>query len=108
MTAITLHLPDDLAARLAALPDEQVNAYAVAALSDLAAADEKADEEGIVADELSPEDLAAIGAGLADMDAGRARPAAEVFAELDAHLAELKRAKREAKPQRTEQPAAAA
>jgi len=103
MTAITLYLPDDLAARLAALPDEQVNAYAVAALSDLAAADEKADEEAVVAEELTPEDLAAIGRGLAALDAGQVTPGPVAFAELRAHLAELKRAKRGTKQQRTKQ-----
>ena len=103
MTAITLHLPDDLAARLAALPDETRDALAADAV---AAGMEDADE--LPDDELTAEDLAAIGAGLADMDAGRVRPAAEVFADLDAHLAELKRAKRRTKQRGTEQRAAAA
>ncbi len=102
MTAITLHLPDDKAARLRARAEasgEDPDAFAVAAV--LRALDEldELDEE----DELTPDDLAAIGAGLADLDAGRVKPGAAVFAGMDAHLAELKRAKQQREQQTGEQ-----
>lgn len=84
MTAITLELPDELAARLAALPDAERNEFATAALAD-----------AFTDDELTPDDLAAIGAGLAALDAGHVTPGPVAFAEMDAHLNELKRAKQQ-------------
>jgi predicted transcriptional regulator len=96
---LTLHLPDDLAARLATLPQDEVNAFAVAALADLVSngleSNGNEGDDELTPGELTPDDLAAIGAGLADLDAGRVKPAAAVFAGMDAHLAELKRTKQQ-------------
>lgn len=106
---ITLTLPADLAARLSALPAEDVNAYAVAALSELADEHDGTGEStlspssspgsetlaaSVGGDELSEDDLAAIGRGLAALDAGQVTPGPVAFAQLRAHLDELKRARR--------------
>ena len=87
MTALTLHLPDDLAARLAELPDDTRDAYAADALA--AGLDE-------LTPELTPDDLDAIGRGLAALDAGQVTPGPVAFARLRAHLDDLKRAKQQA------------
>lgn len=92
MTAITLTLPDDLAARLAALPDDARNAFATATL---AAGLDSLDKSN----ELSADDLAAIGAGLAALDAGQVTPGPVAFAELRAHLDELRQNKQQAEQQ---------
>lgn len=79
MTTITLHLPDDLAARLSALPAEDVNAFAVAAFSELA----ETGDDFISAEEaayLAP----GIQRGLQAEAEGRFRPAALVFADFEA------------------------
>ncbi len=75
MRAITIEVPEELAERWEALPAEQRNYFAVAAL-------ESALSEVEGQPTLSEEDLAAIGRGLADADAGRTEDADTVFADL--------------------------
>lgn len=77
---LTLSLPDDLARRLAALPAEEVNAFAVAALSDLVSGGE--DEEG----EPDPDLIAALRRGLADEEAGNLLTLEEAQAHFDANF----------------------
>jgi predicted transcriptional regulator len=88
MTAITLHLPDDLAARLSTLPAERVNQHAVAALSDLAEAEADNAAEFVNTDTVSAEEAAylaeGIRRGLQAAIEGRERPAEEFFAEFEA------------------------
>lgn len=97
MTTLTLSVPDDLAARLATLPHEDVNAHAISALAQLAEQTEHADTDAD-ADEarawwnsLSEEERNAeqdrLARGLADIDAGRTRPAEKVYARLRAKSA---------------------
>jgi predicted transcriptional regulator len=76
---LTLNLPEDLARRLAALPAEEVNAFAVAALSDLVS-DEEEDKEG----EPDPDLIAALRRGLAEADAGNLLTLEEAQANFDA------------------------
>ncbi len=104
MTTFTLTLPDDLAARLATLPQDEVNAFAVAALTDLVSNGNEGDDE-LTPGALTPDDLAAIGAGLAALDAGHVTPGPVAFAELRAHLDELKQGKHEGKQHAEPQPA---
>jgi len=90
MTKITLNLdlPDDLAARVAALPAGTVNRYAVAALQ------KAADTEGGLDDEenyaWSDDEQKVVYAGLAeafaDIDAGRVVPAEAVFSRLQERI----------------------
>lgn len=77
---LTLNLPDDLARRLAALPAEEVNAFAVAALSDFVSDDEEDDEEG----EQDLDLIAALRRGLAEADAGNLLTLEEAQANFDA------------------------
>jgi predicted transcriptional regulator len=91
MTAYTLHLPDDLAARLAELPAEEVNAAAARALAELLPASKEGkviDEVPVIVfpnedpdDHLTDAERAAvregISRGLADSRAGRVTPLAE-------------------------------
>lgn len=100
MTTITLTLPDELAARLAALPDElrsrfshDMNVYAVATLEQIAGhadADFQAADarEQASWDALTPAEQEAsreaLARSLAAADAGRVRPAEQVFADLEA------------------------
>jgi predicted transcriptional regulator len=90
MTTITLNLPDDLAATLAAMPDDERNHFAIAALSAAIEQNEEAEwtleELAALAGPLTPEDLASIARGLAEADAGMGRPADEFFAELRQEL----------------------
>ena len=97
MTTITLKIqvPDELAARWEALPEEEREQFAVEALRDaFALADEETEDEE--ADEeptsypLTPEDIASLGRGFAD--AGRGVDGATFFKNLDAHIARLKEA----------------
>jgi hypothetical protein len=74
MTTITLTLPDNLAATLSALPEDERNDFAVAALEDRLAL---LLEMGTVDDELR----AVVNESLADLDAGKGRPLAEYQAE---------------------------
>ena len=80
MTAITLHLrlPDDLAARLAELPPDELNAGAARALADLVSNGEIVDDPN---EHLSDAEFAAVRDGvnrdLADSRAGRVTPLAE-------------------------------
>lgn len=86
MTNVTLNLslPDELAERLAALPKDTVNNYAVQALADLLEAD-------ATDAQLDSDTIAAIEKGLADVDAGRTflleQVRARTDAVLDAHAA---------------------
>ena len=75
VTSITIPLPEDLAERLAELPEDERQAFAVAALRD-------AVTERDLAATLTDADHAAVAEGLADLDAGRVRPAASVFDDL--------------------------
>jgi predicted transcriptional regulator len=87
---LTLNLPDELAARLAALPAERVNAYAVAALSELAADEGEAalPADFVNTDTVSAEEAAylapGIRRGLQAAAEGRERPAEEAFADFEA------------------------
>ena len=88
MTTITLTLPDDLAATLSALPEDERDNYAVAALRagiEALAEDtepETQEELAALAGPLTPEDIAALGRSFADADAGRMVDAETVFANL--------------------------
>ncbi len=89
MTAITLHLPDDLAVRLAALPDEEVNATAALALADLVDSSESpaaSSENGdaVVSAEEAAYLAPGIRRGLQAAAEGRVRPAEAVFADFEA------------------------
>jgi predicted transcriptional regulator len=84
MTAITLHLPDELAARVAALPADEVNAYAVAALADLVSSSETADPDVGLTEAERAAVREGLARGLADSAAGRVRPAEAVYARLQA------------------------
>jgi predicted transcriptional regulator len=79
MITITLDLPDDLAATLQAMPADERNHFATAALS--AAINDEDDEEN-KPPVWTQEDLDSIGRGLADADAGRFVDAETVFANL--------------------------
>ncbi len=88
MTAITLHLPDDLAARVAALPPDEVNATAALALADLVSSSE-AGKNGETGDDVVSAEEAAylapgIRRGLQAAAEGRIRPAEAVFADFEA------------------------
>ena len=98
MTAITLNLPDDLAARLAELPDDTRSEFATAALAgalvhlvaiagpDLGTKPARTSPD----DELTVEETRQIAQGvalsLAAEAVGKFRPAAEAFAAVDARL----------------------
>lgn len=77
MRTVMLELPEDLADWLEAMPAAERNHFATAALS---AAIEEEDEE---LPPLTPEDMEAIGRGLADAEAGR-------FVDTEAFLAKLR------------------
>ena len=82
MTAITLHLPDELAARVAALPTDEVNAYAVAALADLVSSSEAVDPDAGLTEAERAAVREGLARGLADSAAGRVKPAEAVYARL--------------------------
>jgi predicted transcriptional regulator len=83
MTTITLNVPDDLAATLEAMPEDERNHFAVAALKyAIEEMPETQDELTALAGPLTPEDIEAIGRGLAAADAGQLRPADEFLDEL--------------------------
>lgn len=78
---LTLDLPDDLAVLLSDVPEgEARNRYAVALLRAGAASGE---DDAVALLPPSPEDLAAIGRGLADADVGRMIAGPDFFAHLD-------------------------
>lgn len=85
MTAVTLHLPDELAARLAALPPDEVNATAALALADLVSSSENGSDPDA---DLTEAERAAVreglARGLADSAAGHVKPASAVYARLQA------------------------
>ena len=89
MTTFTLNLnlPDELAERLAELPADAVNDYAVSALTELA-------EEA----EPDPDLIVALRAGVADLKAGRLLTLEQAEAEFDASF-EAARARVRAKLQ---------
>jgi predicted transcriptional regulator len=89
---LTIKLPDEIAARLAALPEDERERYALEALRDRLDEDAAAGEYG-----LTPDDLADIGEGLADADAGRVANGAEFLTELNERLDRLRAAKRQAR-----------
>jgi hypothetical protein len=97
MTTITLkvQVPDELAARWEALPEAEREQLAAEALLDaFALADEEGEEgDGPASYPLTPEDIASLGRGFADADAGRGVDGATFFKNLDAHIARLKEAK---------------
>ena len=87
MTTFTLTLPDELTARLAELPRDAVNAYAVAAFTPLidgTADDEEEDEDG----EPDPDLIAALRAGLAEEEAGNLLTLEEARERFEAGLVE--------------------
>jgi len=88
MTAITLHLPDDLAARLADFPPDEVNATAALALADLVDSSEAPASSENGEDFVSAEEAAylapGIRRGLQAAAEGRERPAEEAFADFEA------------------------
>jgi hypothetical protein len=89
MTTITLRvqLPDELAARWEALPEDEREQFALDALSDaFTAIDEEAEDEEQTSYPLTPEDIASLGRGFADADAGRVRDGREFLAELRQQL----------------------
>jgi predicted transcriptional regulator len=79
MITVTLNLtlPDELAERLAALPPDEVNAFAVSALTELVSDADAA---------LDAETATAIEQGMADVEAGRTFSPEEVRARTDAAL----------------------
>jgi hypothetical protein len=90
MAKITLKLPDDLAATLLALPEEERSQFAVALMRDGLAYREEderpetQEELAVLAGPPTPEDIVSLGRGLADADAGRLVNAETVFANLRA------------------------
>lgn len=87
MTALTLEVPDALAARLVAVPKDEINTTAALALADLVDSREaEASETGD--DFVSAEEAAylapGIRRGLQAVAEGRERPAEEVFADFEA------------------------
>ena len=100
MTAFTLNLPEELAARLAELPKAEVDAYAASVLTPLVNGDEEDDDLDL---ELDDETIAAIEEGLDDVEAGRTIPFEQVHAEWEAE-----KASRHAATRKPEVPAAAA
>jgi predicted transcriptional regulator len=89
---LTIELPPELAAQLAALPDDERNRFAVAALSaalsdpDMGIAD--AWWEGLT-DEEQAEERRIVAESSAAGDAGRVSPAEDVYARLRARYAHL-------------------
>ncbi len=100
MTAITLHLPDDLAARLAELPEDTRNEFATSALASVfahyVANTSNLLDLGTKPGRISPDDeltrgearqiAEGVAVSLAAEAQGRFRPAAEAFADMDARL----------------------
>jgi len=84
MTAFTLNLPEELAARLAELPKAEVDAYAASVLTPLVNGDEEDDDLDL---ELDDETIAAIEEGLDDVEAGRTIPLEEAQAHFEAAFA---------------------
>jgi len=84
MTAITLLLPDDLAARLAVLPPDEVNATAALALADLVDSSENGD--AVVSAEEAAYLAPGIRRGLQAGAEGRVRSAEAVFADFEARF----------------------
>jgi predicted transcriptional regulator len=92
MMTITLTIPDDLAATLEVIPEHERNHFAVALMRDgLAYREEEQYEEtqeelAALAGPLTPEDLASLGRGFADADAGRWQSGPEALDELRCRL----------------------
>jgi predicted transcriptional regulator len=87
---LTIELPDDVAAQLSAMPEEERNRFAVAALT--SALNESAEWD----ESADPEAITEIGAALAHMDECHARgeyglTLDEAWAELDRRAAERRR-----------------
>jgi predicted transcriptional regulator len=83
MTTITLTIPDDLAVTLAAMPEHERNHFAVAALQTaIEEMPETQEELAALVGPLTPEDIASLGRGFADADAGRYVDPETVFANL--------------------------
>jgi predicted transcriptional regulator len=108
---ITIELPDDLAARLAAagIPAEDASRYAVATLLEVAErAKTDADEvrawwDSLTSDE-QEEEKAKTRESLAAADAGRSSPAAEVYARIRAKRYRLLTARIENRKSEIENP----
>jgi predicted transcriptional regulator len=81
MTTYALPISDKIAARLASLPQEKVNAVN-AELNELIVEILEEQEPDITDYLLSAEDIASIRQGLADSDSGRVHDGEEVLAEL--------------------------
>ena len=86
MTAFTLDLPDDLAARLAALPKAEVNAYAASVLTPLVGDGDEENDDEDENGEPDPELIAALREALADEEAGNLRTLEQVDAAVEAAL----------------------
>lgn len=89
MPTLTIEIPDDLAERLAALPEAALdrNAVAVAALAAAADIAEQEEEEG---GEPDPDLIAALRAGSAEMDAGKLLTLEEIDAAVASALSDLR------------------
>jgi predicted transcriptional regulator len=77
MRTITLKLPDDLATALEAMPEDERNHFATAALTAAIEDDEEAD----------PEVIAALQESIADLDAGKGQSLEDYQAERSAFWA---------------------
>jgi predicted transcriptional regulator len=97
MTTITLDLPDDLAAALQAMPEGERNHFAVALMRDGLAYREEderpetQEELAALVGPLTPEDIASLGRGFADADAGRWQSGPEALDDLRRKLGFLTR-----------------
>jgi predicted transcriptional regulator len=76
MTTLTIKIPDELATRIAKIPLETVNYFAVSGI-EAGLNDEEREE-------YTEEDYAEIGAALEDVEAGRMQPAEAFFQEFAA------------------------
>jgi predicted transcriptional regulator len=91
---LTIKLPGDLEERLAPLSEEERERFTVEALREKIEEDERDIQASY---SLTPEDLADIGEGLADADAGRVVDGDAFFKEMNDRLARLKAAKQQDK-----------
>lgn len=91
VVTLTLDLPDDLANELMSMPEAERNRYVAVAM--VRGADLVVDENDQDIAPTSEEDLAAIGRGLADSDAGRVMDADTFFAQMRRELGLRPRAK---------------
>jgi predicted transcriptional regulator len=80
---LTIEVPEALAARLAPLPESERQRYAIAWMQAGADAEDETDPDLSAEDfPLTPEDIAAIRAGIADAEAGRILDGETVLADL--------------------------